>query len=177
MTQMDPAHDPDRTSWQRFLSGRTGIQRFVLALGALATALLAVGGLIAGVAALVRDRGDPNVPPAVGVADSIENQSRQADEFVRFLLQAAGGAPLQLDHQVLAPKGDGHFRLEYNCAPAAGCNFVRLGTPRDIPAEISDGVWYQGCWSVTKDGAGYGADLLDIALEKQGDLCPTFPST
>lgn len=170
---MEPAHDPNQTTWQRFLSGRTGAQRFVLALGALAAALLAVGGVIAGGARLLGDRRDRSMAPAVGEVQSIENRGESADEFVRFLLQAAGGGPVQLNHQVLAPQGDAHFRLEYNCARRTGCNFIRLETPTDIPAVISNGVWYQGCWSITKDGAGYGADALDIELKKQGDVCPS----
>lgn len=121
---------------------------------------------------MLNDRGERRLSPADAGVQTIENQSGRADEFVEFLLQAVGEAPIQLDHRVLAPKGDGHFRLEYNCGSRTGCNFVRLETSSDIPAEIANGVWCQGCWWITKDGAGYGADLLDIELEKQGDVCP-----
>ena len=171
MAPPDDQDDPDQSTWQRFLSGKTGAQRFMLAVGALAGAALAIGAVIAGAFTLL-DEGDPRAGPANGKVQRIENQSEQAGEFVEFLLRAVGEAPVQLDHQVLAPKGDGHFRLEYNCASTTGCDFVRLETGSDIPAEIADGVWYQGCWSIEKDGAGYAADHLDIELTKQGDVCP-----
>jgi hypothetical protein len=167
-----PSEDPDQSTWQRFLGGKTGAQQFMLALGALAGAALAIGALIAGAFTLLSGGNDPHPGAADESVQRVENQSAQAGEFVEFLLRAAGGAPVDLDHQVITPKGDGHFRLEYNCQPTRGCNFVRLETGNDIPAEIADGVWYQGCWSVEKDGAGYGADHLDIELTKQGDVCP-----
>lgn len=173
MDAVDPPVDPDQSTWQRFLGGRTTAQQFMLAVGALAGAILAIGAVVAGGVALLSDEGESRMDAADGNMQSIENQSPRADEFVQFLLAAAGGAPLQLDHQVLAPKGDGSFRLEYNCAAPTGCNFVRLETPNDIPAEIAGGVWYQGCWSIVRDGAGYGAAHLDLELRKTGDACPS----
>jgi hypothetical protein len=157
--------------WQRFLAGKTTVQRFVIALGALAGAVLAIGGVVVATTKLLDQR--TAVGPASGQIEEIQNQQGTADEFVRFLLRAADtGAPVQLDHKVLAPRGPGgEYRLEYDC-DSAGCRFVRLETPADIPAGISGGVWYQGCWSVVKDGNGYGADHLDLELRRQGDTCP-----
>ena len=169
---MGPPGDREQSTWQRFLRGKTSAQRFLISLGALAGALLAIGGVIAAGAKLLDSDSEPRVRAADGNVHRIANQSASADEFVQFLLAAAGGAPVQLDHQVLTPKGDGHFRLEYDCAAPRGCSYVRLETARDIPAEVPDGAWYQGCWSITKDGAGYRADHLDLELSKKGDICP-----
>jgi len=159
------------SAWQRFLAGKTNVQRFVIALGALAGAVLAIGAVVVAAAELLDRR--TAIGPAAGEVRQIENQQRSADEFVRFLLHAAGtSVPVHLDHQVLAPRGPGgEYRLEYAC-DSTGCSFVRLETPADIPATIRGGVWYQGCWSVVKDGAGYGADPLDIELRLQGETCP-----
>jgi hypothetical protein len=163
-----------RSTWQRFLRGKTSPQRFVLALGALAAALLAVGGVVTGVAVLLGGDDDPGSNSANPVADGtvqVTNQKPSADAFVTFLLQAAGGAPVQLDHKVTAPLGDGHYRLEYDCGKSTGCSFVRLETPADIPDTFAGGVWFQGCWSITKDGAGYAAAHLDLTFRKQGNRC------
>jgi hypothetical protein len=170
----DPEGESDGhrlSGWQRFLAGKTSGQRFVLALGALAAAVLAIGGVVVGAAQLLDQR--TTVEPATGQTQQIDNRQRSADEFVRLLLGVADArAPVQLDHQVLAPRGPGgEYRLEYGCG-SAGCSFVRLEAPADQPAGIAGGVWYQGCWSVVRDGAGYGADHLDLELRRQGDTCP-----
>jgi hypothetical protein len=127
--------------------------------------------VVAGAAKLLDQRA--TVEPAAGQVQQIHNQQRSADEFVLMLLRVADTrAPVQLDHQVVAPRGPGgEYRLEYGCG-SAGCSFVRLEAPADIPAGIAGGVWYQGCWSVVRDGAGYGADHLDLELRRQGDTCP-----
>ncbi len=170
---MELPGDSRQTTWQRFLDGTTGAQRFMLAIGALAGAVLAIGGVIAGGATLLgSDEEGPRVRPGDGKVQTVENQSTQADEFVELLLRAAGGKAVQLNHNVLTPKGDAHFRLEYNCASPTGCNYVRLEAASDPPAEIVGGVWYQGCWSIAKDGAGFGADHLDIEFTKTGEVCP-----
>lgn len=164
----------ENSPWQRFLGGKTTAQRLLIALGAIAGAVVAIGGLIAAVAQLVPEGGGPQVRAADedGEVQRIANQSPQADGFVKLLLSAVDGSPLQLDHQVLAPRGEGgSVRLEYDCAAPTGCSYTRLETGRDIPAEVPGGIWYQGCWAVKKDGAGYRADRLDIELYKQGDTC------
>jgi hypothetical protein len=169
----DDPSAPDPTSrWERFLDGKTGAQRFVIALGALAGAMLAIAALVAGAARLLdqRDAGGS----ATGEVQRIENQQESADEFVRFLLQAdQTRAAIPLNHHVIAPRGPGgEYQLQYGCGGTGRCSFVRLETPADNPDRMSDGVWYQGCWSVIRDGAGYGADHLDLELRRQGQTCP-----
>ena len=157
--------------WERFLSGRTDAQRFVIALGALAAAVLAIAAVSVGAARLLKQ--GAAVAPAREQVRQVQNQQRSADELVRLLLTAARTrTPVQLDHQVLAPRGPGgEYRLEYSCG-ATGCSFVRLETPADTPVGIAGGVWYQGCWQIAKDGNGYGADHLDLELRRQGEICP-----
>jgi hypothetical protein len=167
----DEPDAPRLSVWQRFLAGKTSGQRFVLALGALAAAILAIGGVAVGAAKVLDQR--TTVEPAAGQVQQIHDQQRSADDFVRMLLRVADtGAPVQLDHQVLARRGPGgEYRLGYGCG-SAGCSFVRLEAPATQPDGIAGGAWYQGCWSVVKDGAGYGADHLDLELYRQGDTCP-----
>ena len=158
------------SGWQRFLAGKTTVQRLVIAMGALAGAVLAIGGVVVGAAHLF-DRASA-IGPAAGKIQQIHNQQESADEFVRFLLSAAEKqAPVPLDHQVFAPRGPGgEYRLEYGCG-STGCRLVRLETPVGGADAVNDRVWYQGCWSVVKDGYGYGADHLDLELRRQGDTC------
>jgi hypothetical protein len=37
--------------------------------------------------------------------------------------------------------------------------------------EMRDGLWFKGCFAVTRDGQDYGAEPLDIELKHQGDEC------
>jgi len=161
-----------QSMWHRFLDGKTSGQRLVVALGALAGALLAIGGLVAAVSALVGDDTPPggttSTPPGVSV---VENQSEEADGFVRDLL-ATNGAPVQLNTKVLAPDEGSHVRLEYDCEKPTGCSSTRLEMGSFIPDRIPGGVWYQGCYSVVKEGAGYGADHLDLEFTESGPTCP-----
>jgi hypothetical protein len=159
------------SGWQRFLAGKTTVQRLVIASGALAGAVLAIGGVVVGAAHLL-DRASA-VGPATGAVQQIQNQHESADDFVRLLLGAAEKQePVPLNHQVFAPKGPGgEYRLEYNCGSAI-CSLVRLETPIGGADAATDRVWYQGCWSVVKDGNGYGADHLDLELTRRGPTCP-----
>jgi hypothetical protein len=163
--------NPALSGWQRFLAGKTTVQRLVIALGALAGAVLAIGGVVVGAAHLL-DRASA-VGPATDEVQQIQNQQESADEFVRFLLgRAESQAPVQLDHQVFAPQGPGgEYRLEYDCG-SSGCKYVRLETPTGGADADRSRVWYQGCWSVVKDGNGYGAEHLDLELRREGDTCP-----
>lgn len=172
-TPPPPAAKP--SMWHRFLDGRTSGQRFVLSLGALAGALLAIGALVAAVGALVDDDDDERTPPGVAVTAGeqvVENQSEEADEFVGDLL-ATNGAPVQLNTKVLAPDEGSHVRLEYDCGKQTGCSFTRLEMGSFIPDRIPGGVWYQGCYSVVKEGAGYGAEHLDLEFTESGPTCPS----
>lgn len=165
-----PSDDQQMSSWQRFLAGRTTFQRLVLALGALAAAVLAIGAVVAGVGRLLPDRALSG--GGSETVTEVQNQAPSADAFVRLLLNAAqSGSPVQLNHKVIAEAGDGHYRLQYNCG-STGCSFARLETPADIPATFSDAVLYEGCWAVVRDGAGFGADHLDLELRRQGAACP-----
>ena len=167
--------NPQPSTWHLFLDGKTSGQRFVLAVGALAGAMLAIGALIAGIGALVGDDDGPVTPRTpttpTGVT-VVENQSEGADAFVRQLL-ATEGAPIQLNHKVMAPNASSHFRLEYDCAKATGCSFTRLEAGAFIPARIPGGVWYRGCYSVVGEGAGYGAEHLDLEFTENGVTCPS----
>ena len=159
------------TTWQRFLAGKTSLQLFVIALGALAGAFLAIGAVVSATVRLVDGDDHAGVGPADGRVQRIESQSAEADELVQFLLDHDGG-PVQLDHQVIAQPGPSDVSLQYDCDRPSGCAVVRLQAPDSIPAEIPGGLWFQGCYGVTKDGAGYGAQPLDIALRLQGPTCP-----
>ncbi len=172
---MEEGANPQPSTWHRFLDGKTSGQRLVLALGALAGALLAIGALIAGIGALVGDDDGPATPGTSTTPTGetvVESQSEGADAFVRQLL-ATEGAPIQLNHKVMAPDADAHFRLEYDCAKATGCSFTRLETEAFNEARIPGGVWFRGCYSVVGDGAGYGADDLDLEFTEQGPTCPS----
>jgi hypothetical protein len=164
--------DGELNPWQRFLRGKTSPQLFVIALGALAAAVLAIGAVVASVVKVFDGDDKGGVGPANGKIQRIENQSTDADEFVRFLLDRDGGKPVQLDHQVIAPRGPADVSLQYNCDQPTGCSLVRVQTPDSIPAEITGGFWLQGCYSVVRNGAGYGAQPLDLALRRQGERCP-----
>lgn len=38
--------------------------------------------------------------------------------------------------------------------------------------DLTDGLWFRGCFGVTQEGVGYGAVPLDVELRRQGDTCP-----
>jgi hypothetical protein len=161
----------EQTTWQRFLAGKTSLQLFVIALGALAGALLAIGAVVSATVRIVDGDDDTGVGAADGQVQRIESQSAEASEFVQFLLDH-DGRPVQLDHEVVAERGPSDVSLQYDCDRPSGCSVVRLQAPDSIPAEIPGGLWFQGCYGVTKDGAGYGAQPLDIELRLQGATCP-----
>lgn len=163
-----------QSRWHKFLDGKTTWQRFIVAVGALAGALIAIGGLIASIGALVSDNGTPEgaTDRALAVNEMVvTNQTKEADAFVRFLL-GTDGVPVPLNHKVIAPDAGSHIRLEYDCAKRTGCSYTRLEAGTFIPDHIEGGVWYQGCFSVVKEGAGYGADHLDLEFTKNGAACP-----
>lgn len=171
--QETPDHAPRQSTWARFLEQKTTVQRVLLAVGALATAVLAIGAVIAGLAAFLDDDSPHRGGADTGTVQDVVNQEDTADDFVRFLLDAAGGRPVQLDHRVAAPRGDGgQAELQYDCAAPTGCSFVRVEAGDHIPNTFAGGVWYQGCWAITKDGAGYGAGHLDLELSWRGATCP-----
>jgi hypothetical protein len=159
--------------WHRFLEGKTTGQRLVLAIGALAGALLAIGALIAGIGALLGDDAEPRASNSDSTTDEtvVTNQSGSADEFVRLLLDT-DAAPIELNHKVIAPDEGAFVRLEYDCGKRTGCSFTRLEAGTFIPDRIEGGVWYRGCFSVAREGAGYAAAHLDLEFTKNGASCP-----
>ena len=44
---------------------------------------------------------------------------------------------------------------QYACDEPTGCSVVRLQLPDSTPNEIPNGLWFQGCYLVVMDGAGY----------------------
>lgn len=161
------------SSWQLFLDGKTTWQRLLIALGAIAGALVAIGGLVAGIGALAGGKTAVSSTPktVAGEETVVMNQSKDADAFVRFLL-GTDGSPVQLNHKVIAPDAGSHVRLEYDCAKRTGCSFTRLEAGTFIPDRIEGGVWYSGCFSVVREGAGYAADHLDLEFTMKGPACP-----
>jgi hypothetical protein len=160
------------SAWRRFLTGKTSPQLFLIALGALSAALLAIGAVVVAVVRFVDGHDDAGVGSANDGVQRIESQSDAADEFVQFLIDH-DGRPVQLDHQVIAQPGPADVSLQYNCDQPTGCNVVRLQAVDDSASEIAGGRWFQGCFGVVKDGAGYGAQPLDLELHPQGQTCPT----
>lgn len=170
----------------RIVSGKTGPQRLLLWLGAAATALLAIGTLLTALGGWLRPSptGSPSSESSVvgstpaSIEDTsrvIRNQSLGADAFVQQLLGAADSRrPVQLNHTIYAPHGEGaSIRLEYGCV-TAGCSFTRLepdGWGFDWMTDDT-GAWVRGCVRVTRDGAGFGAEHLDLELLKTGPTCP-----
>ena len=166
---------PDgKTSWvQRLLDNKTGLQRAVISLGALAGALIAIGGVVAAVVRVLGDDGDrpSSLEQTPDATQQIVSGTPAADAFVRDLLEHDGSV-VALDHEVTAEKGPADVRLQYDCSDAGVCAMVRL---QDVAVEAGDmpeGLWFAGCFAVTQDGVGYGAEGLDIELRRQGEACP-----
>jgi hypothetical protein len=161
----------EQSPWQRFLKGKTGPQRLVLAVGALAAAVLAIGGVVAAVVRFVDADDDRRVGPATDDVQRIENQSAEADDLVKLLIEHDERSPIQLNHQVIAPRGPNDVSLQYACDEPTGCSVVRLQLPDSTANEIPNGLWFQGCYLVVMNGAGYGAQPLDLALHLRGETC------
>ncbi|HEU4331691.1 MAG TPA: hypothetical protein VFR40_11290, partial [Lapillicoccus sp.] len=104
----------------------------------------------------------------------IHTQTPEADAFVKGLIATAGKAPIFLNHQVLGKPGPANVTLYYGCGQTGSCSMTRIEAVdgRDVLSGDT-GVWLRGCFSVTLDGFGYGADHLDLELRKVGDGCPT----
>jgi hypothetical protein len=158
---------------QRLLDNKTGLQRAVISLGALAAALIAIGGVVTAVARIVGDDGGGrgSLDRAPGDTKRIESSTAAADVFVRDLLDHDGGV-VTLDHQVIAEKGPADVRLHYDCTDVGACAMVRLQDVVVAAGDMADGLWFKGCYAVTQDGVGYGAEPLDIELKHQGEACP-----
>ncbi len=178
--RIEPVEPPEHPSglnhdkqsfWAQFLQGKTSTQRFVIALGAMAAALLAIGAVVTTIIRVVDSDDDSSVGPASGEVQRIENQSAEADDFVQLLLDHDGGPPLPLDHQIMGRPGNADVSLDYDCDAPTGCSIVRIQDGQVTFSSISGGIWFQGCYGVVKDGAGYGAQGLDIELQFRGATC------
>jgi hypothetical protein len=148
-------------------------QSAVISLGALLAAVAAIGGAATAVVRMVdggsESPGDLESAPTGTIR--IDGGTDAADEFVRAL-DAHDGGVVTLDHQVIAEKGPADVRLQYGCTETRVCVMARL---QDIDVEatdMSDGLWFSGCFAVTRDGAGYGFEPLDMELRYQGETCP-----
>jgi hypothetical protein len=159
--------------WQRLLDNKTGPQRLLISLGALAAALIAIGGVVTAVARVFDgdDGGGADLDRAPGETQRIESRTEASDRFVQELLDHDGGV-VALDHRVIAEKGPVDVRLRYNCTESGVCNMVRLQDHNVEASDMPDGLWFKGCFAVTQDGLGYGAESLDIELRYQGEACP-----
>jgi hypothetical protein len=165
------SHPRRGSAWKHFLKGKTPGQRLIIQLGAIATALLAIGGVVAGVVSFVGDRFGISAAGPAGVT-VVRTQQPSADHFVEMLVKADGGV-VQLNHQLYGRRGAADVTLAYHCQSSGRCSITRVQAPEDQPAELPpDGVWYRGCWAVTMDGNGFGAEPLDLELRKQDDTCP-----
>ena len=181
----------------RLLDQKTVWQRALIAVTAVATAITAVAGVVALLLPLFRpapDTAAPSTPgpsPAVTRVDSavpaggaltpagvtvIRTQTAEADALVQRLIDTAGRAPVLLDHQIMGAPGPADVTVNYACGSTGTCSKTRIQAPGvDGMAVLGGGggVWFQGCFAVTVDGNGYGAEHLDIELRKVGDACPT----
>ena len=123
-------------------------------------------------AAAVFDSGGP-VAFKEGVTRKIETRSLTANKFVQLLVDADGTA-VMLDHQVFGElPGHGDVRLDYACDKETGCAQTRVQVANQTLTQVPGGIWLQGCYTVLKKGAGYGADPLDLELRAAGAVCPS----
>ncbi len=168
---VDTQADRKPSTVQRLLDNKTGPQRLLISLGALAAAFIAIGGVVTAVVRVFDDDGSggADLDRAPGETQRIENRTEEANRFVADLLDHDGGV-VALDHQVIAENVAADVHLLYNCNDAGVCNMVRI-QDHDVVGEEPDGLWLKGCFAVTQDGNGYGAESLDIVLGYQGETC------
>jgi len=53
------------------------------------------------------------------------------------------------------------------------CLRMRLLDVDVAATDTVDGLWFAGCFAVTRDGAAHGFEPLDIELRYQGEICPS----
>jgi hypothetical protein len=165
---------PPSGPWvQRLLDNKTGLQRAVISLGALITAVVAIGGAVTAVVRILDNDDDSarDLEAAPGDTVRIESGTEDADEFVHALDEHDGGV-VTLDHQLLAEKGPADVRVQYDCTEAGVCVMVRVQDIDVVATDMRDGLWFSGCFAITRDGAGYGYEPLDMELRYQGETCP-----
>lgn len=162
----------DKVSWpQRFLAGAIKPQQLVVQIGALATAVLAIAAVVAAIVHFVGNDDDGGVGPATEDVQRIENQSADADDLVRLLIER-DGTTIDLNHQVIGElPGANDVLLQYDCDAPAGCSIVKLALPDSTPNLLADGMWFQGCYLVDMIGAGYASSSLAFGLLQRGATC------
>ena len=179
-----PAAPHGKSLGERVIAGKTGPQRLLIWLGAAAAALLAIGTLISALGGWLQPTSSAPAPSSTRVAGSsspsgaaelvvINNKSAEADAFVQLLLAADGKQPVQLNHKIVAPPGEGaSIRLEYGCG-STGCSFTRLEPAGWNFEWATDGksAWVRGCVRVTAEGGLYLAKHLDLELFRTGPRC------
>src|SRR4051794_13030751 len=164
---------PRTGSWvQRLLDNKTGLQRAVISLGALITAALAIGGAVAAIVRMIdNDESARDLEAAPGDTVRIDSGTDAANHFVHVLDEHDGGV-VTLDHQIVAEKGPADVRLQYDCTDSGVCVMVRVQDVDVVATDMRDGLWFSGCFAITRDGAGYGYEPLDMELRYQGETCP-----
>ena len=80
---------------------------------------------------------------------------------------------MALDHRLVATKGPADVTLLYRCSETGVCLRMRVQDVDVAATDTVDGLWFAGCFAVTRDGAGSGFEPLDIELRYQGDTCPS----
>jgi hypothetical protein len=153
------------------LENKTDIQRLVIAMGMLAGALLAIGAVVTAAIQLVdgNDETRLSADPPAGVV-GVENQSSDADQLVRDLIDHEGTV-VELNHQIMGEPGPGNVTVDYACDETAGCSTVGIEDGQTTFEPIVGGVWFKGCYGVTVDGNGYGAQALELTA--RGATCPS----
>ena len=156
---------------QRLLDNKTGPQRLVISLGAARRRHFAIGGVVTAVARVFDgDGGGSDLDRAPSETQQIESRTEAANRFVSDLLDH-NDAVVALDHHVIAKIGPADVSLLYNCTDTGVCSTVRIQSVYDDADVMPDGRWFKGCYAVSQDGNGYGADSLDIELRYQADTC------
>ncbi len=172
-----PPASPSRR--EKFLAEATRTQKIFAVVGTVAGAIVAVGTIVITLAGWFGggddggggDGATEQVRSATAFEGRrIESGTDEGDDFVRFLIGASGGEPVELDLTVLAPEESGsgpYLPLWYNCRPGAvvgsgACNRVRLESASDTPVltRNPDGWRFRGTYRVlVRNGEDYGTDL------------------
>ena len=167
------------------MAGKTSWQRFVLQVSALAAAAATIGGVAIGswklLSAAVDRIGGSSANTAErnssGETSQVNNGTDAADTLVELLIdRRERGVPVSLDHQIHFGGIQGNqFTLQYHCDQVGGCSTVTLVDYGVAAAEVTgadDVRWFDGCWTVDRQGLGLDASGLKLTLVRIGKTCP-----